>query len=550
MGLTRAPEDRPTPPEVYNIRVYLLAIICCLGSWVFGFPVGSIGGVIVLPSFQDDFHLPAVGSHAYNNVTSNIISLFQVGGLIGSMAMFPGMKVLGRKFALAASAAVAVVGAVLQTFSHGRLGMMYAGRLVTGIGAGCVTVVVPLYLAELSPPAVRGSIVGIYEINNQLSSLLGYWCNYIVNLYIPPTATRQWQIPLAMQLVPSSLLLMAALFIIPESPRFLVNKNKQAEARKVLSFVRHLPQEHEYINSEIADFETAHQNQLRAKASSKGHFGLVRELAWKGNRNRVLIGIGLMVFQNLTGINGVNFYTATIFRSIGFQGTNAVLLASGMFAVVKTIATLASLLLLIDRAGRRKLLLISAAGVSLSLWYIGGYIFAANIVLGETQTRTAGGWVAIVAVYTYAASFSIAWNGVVWVYASEIFPGRIKELAVCLTTFTQWLSAFGVARASPYMLSSLRGGFFFFFAASMVVAALFVFFGVPETKGKSLERMDEIFGTPYSGELGARFGVLEAGMNDLEKADGKDPRAESGNVQRVRSAEVDQVGISAMGRVV
>lgn len=114
MGLTRAPEDRPTPPEVYNIRVYLLAIICCLGSWVFGFPVGSIGGVIVLPSFQNDFQLPAVGSHAYNNITSNIISLFQIGGLIGSMAMFPGMKVLGRKFAMAACAAVAVVGALLQ----------------------------------------------------------------------------------------------------------------------------------------------------------------------------------------------------------------------------------------------------------------------------------------------------------------------------------------------------------------------------------------------------------------------------------------------------
>lgn len=140
-----------------------------------------------------------------------------------------------------------------------------------------------------------------------------------------------------MQIIPSSLLLLAALFIIPESPRFLVAKNRQVEARKVLSFVRHLPQEDEYINSEIADFERAHQAQLRAKASSKGRFGLVRELAWKGNRNRVLIGIGLMFGQNLTGINGVNFYTATIFRSIGFQSTNAVLLASGKYMLLSSL---------------------------------------------------------------------------------------------------------------------------------------------------------------------------------------------------------------------
>lgn len=191
------------------------------------------------------------------------------------------------------------------------------------------------YIAELSPPAIRGSLVGIYEINNQLSSLLGYWCNYIVNEYIPPTETRQWQIPLAMQMVPSALLLLAALFILPESPRFLVIKGKTSQARKVLAYVRYLSVEHEYINTEMDEIQEAIQRQsqpLTSHPASK--FGLFKELWWKGNRNRVFIGLGLMMGQNLTGINGVNFYTPTIFKSIGFDGTKVTLLASGLLPLI------------------------------------------------------------------------------------------------------------------------------------------------------------------------------------------------------------------------
>lgn len=161
---------------------------------------------------------------------------------------------------------------------------------------------------------------------------MGYWCNYIVNEYIPPTETRQWQIPLAMQMVPASLLFLSAIFILPESPRFLVKKGNKAKARKVLSYVRHLSGEHEYINEEMDDIEFAIQTQSRpTEHSSTGRLGLFKELWWKGNRSRVLIGLGLMFGQNLTGIQGVNFYTPLIFKSIGFDGTKVVLLASGMY---------------------------------------------------------------------------------------------------------------------------------------------------------------------------------------------------------------------------
>ncbi|KAL5318406.1 hypothetical protein ACEPPN_013466 [Leptodophora sp. 'Broadleaf-Isolate-01'] len=555
MGFSRAPEDRPTPPEVYGYRPYMLTFLACLGSWMFGYNNGVIGGVLVLPSFTHAFSLPPTGTPAYNSIIENIVSLFQIGGLIGAMATFPGMKFWGRRVALAISAGVYTVGAAVQTFSYGKLSMMYAGRFITGLGAGGTTVVVPLYIAELSPPSIRGTLVGIYEINNQLSGLLGYWCNYIVNEYLPPISTRQYQIPLAMQLIPSSLLILASLLFLPESPRFLIKKGRADKARKVLAYIRHLPCEHEYVNLEVEEIEEAirreenpnlnpnsHSNPdtdpvaggAGGDRSKKGKWGLVGELWWKGNRGRVLIGICLMIGQNFTGINGVNFYTPTIFKSIGFSGTKVVLLASGMYAAVKTIATIISLVFFIDRLGRRKLLITSSIGTCLSLWYIGAFITAKHVDLKVEQEKSVAGWVAIVCVYIYAASFSVAWNGVVWVYCAEIFPTRIKELAVCLTTAVQWICQFTVARASPSMLTNLHGGFFFFFAACITIMGLFVYFFVPETKGRTLEGMDEVFGSAY-GELvggvvefrgfqrerGVDLGRVKGGMVDVEAGRGR-----------------------------
>ncbi|KAG4435614.1 hypothetical protein IFR05_008889 [Cadophora sp. M221] len=488
------------------------------GRPVFGYNNGVIGGVLVLPSFTHAFSLPPSGTPAYNTIIENIVSLFQIGGLIGAMATFPGMKFWGRRVALAISAGFYTVGAAVQTFSYGNLGMMYAGRFFTGLGTGGTTVVVPLYIAELSPPSIRGTLVGIYEINNQLSSLLGYWCNYIVNEYIPPTSTRQYQIPLAMQLIPSIFLILASLFLLPESPRFLTKKGRAEKARKVLAYIRHLPCEHEYVNLEIEEIEEAirREDNPNSHSTSNPPAGVAVGGDGGGASESLMIG------QNFTGINGVNFYTPTIFKSIGFSGTKVVLLASGMYAAVKTIATIVSLVFFIDRLGRRKLLITSSIGTCLSLWYIGAFITAKHVDLKVEQEKSVAGWVAI-------ASFSVAWNGVVWVYCAEIFPTRIKELAVCLTTAVQWICQFTVARASPSMLTNLHGGFFFFFATCITLMGFFVFFLVPETKGRTLEGMDEIFGSAY-GELvggvvefrgfqrerGVDLGRVKGGVMDVE----------------------------------
>jgi MFS family permease len=168
------------------------------------------------------------------------------------------------------------------------------------------------YIAELAPPSIRGFLVGIYEINNQLSSLMGYWCNYIANEYLPATSRHQWQIPLAMQIVPSALLILAALFILPESPRLLIKQGRKPQARKNLAWVRKLDPSDEVVNREMEEIEEAIRMQDMPPLTvvhkhGGGKLGLLKELWWKGNRERVLIALGLMVGQNLTGIQ-VGFF--------------------------------------------------------------------------------------------------------------------------------------------------------------------------------------------------------------------------------------------------
>lgn len=188
--------------------------------------------------------------------------------------------------------------------------MMYAGRTVAGFGTASATVLVPLYIAELSPPAIRGRLVGIYEIQNQLSSVMGYWANYIVNENVPATSPKQWRIALGMQIVPSSLLVMAAIFILPESPRYLLTKGKKDQAVKTLNWIRNVPVGDPVVATELEEMCQAIevQNAVKARQGAgrsafQRFWGLLKELTWKGNRSRIIIGVGLMIGQNATGTN-------------------------------------------------------------------------------------------------------------------------------------------------------------------------------------------------------------------------------------------------------
>jgi MFS family permease len=174
---------------------------------------------------------------------------------------------------------------------------MYIGRLITGVGVGSASLLVPMYISEIAPPDIRGLLVGLWEFFNQISALLGFWMNYIVLKQYPHHPSAQWQISSGLQLVPGGMLLIASVLIMPESPRWLLRKGKRDKAVKTLVWLRQLGEDSEYVKSELR----AMQEQVEREAIQAPSVGqMIKEIFWRGNRNRLAIGVVMMLFQNST----------------------------------------------------------------------------------------------------------------------------------------------------------------------------------------------------------------------------------------------------------
>jgi len=203
----------------------------------------------------------------------------------------------------------------------------------------------------------------------------------------------------------------------------------------------------------------------------------------------------LFLWQNASGINAINYYSPTVFASIGVQGTNSSLLTTGVFGVVKTTFTLVWLFFLIDNLGRRKLLMIGSIGGSLCMWYVGAYIAVANPVANPAPNGglSSGGISAIFFFYLWTAFYTPSWNGTPWVYNSEMFPQNVRTLGQASAAASNWFWNFMISRFTPQMFNSMGFGVYFFFASLMICSSIFVFFLMPETKGIPLEAMDRLF---------------------------------------------------------
>ncbi|CAE6435927.1 unnamed protein product [Rhizoctonia solani] len=491
--------SHPDPPEVRNWRVHLLSISVSMGAAAMGYDTGVIGGTLALPSFRRDFGLDRASQHERDTLSGNIVSTFQAGTFFGSLLTFPLVEKYGRVRGMLAAGAVFMVGAVLMTAANGHLGMVYAGRGIAGLGIGSASLIIPVYIAEVSPPSIRGRLVGIFEILSQAGSMLGFWINYIVDRTVSSDTKTQWIIPLALQMLPGVFLLLGAA-LAPESPRWLAKKDNWDKARKNLQYLRQLPLDSNYVEEELkGKFFESVIFPLSNHGPGRSRWSSFKELFHKGTRNRVAIGLMLMMCQNMTGVNIITYYSPRIFETLGLTGTSTKLFATGFYGVAKTLGMIIFSVWLVERIGRRKGLIFGGFIGSLPMWYIGGYVFVADPATKAAAgqyTRNGWGYLAMVCVYLYGLIYCMTWQGITWVYCSEIFPIRIRMLCVALTTADQWLWSFIVSRTTPYMITSLGYGTYFFFASLMIVFGVWAYFFIPETKGKTLEEMDRIFGAP------------------------------------------------------
>ncbi|KAF2703886.1 general substrate transporter [Pleomassaria siparia CBS 279.74] len=352
--------------------------------------------------------------------------------------------------------------------------------------------VVPLYISENAPRAIRGGLTGIYQLFIATGTMLSFWVNYGSILHL--NGHSSYIVPLAVQALPA-LALVGCMLLNKESPRFLAKADRWEEATATLSRIRNLPANHHYVQGELSDMaeQLEHERILIGGSSLKD---LLREMfTIPGNRKRTLLSIGLMICQQMTGTNAINYYAPQIFKNLGLQGNETKLFATGIYGVVKMVTCAAFLLFAADSLGRRRSLLWTSIAQGTAMLYIGLYVRISPPVSG--QAVPPAGYFALVCIFLFAGFFQWGWGPVCWIYVSEIPTARLRSLNVAIAAATQWLFNFVVARATPNMLVTVGAhgyGAFIIYSCFCYVMFFFVWFLVPETKGLSLERMDDLFG--------------------------------------------------------
>lgn len=487
-----------------------MAAIGFMGIFLFGYgglcvvtsnpDTGLGGGVLAVKSFQRSFGLVKADGKAVDNIRDlqgNIVSILQGGAFFGAIAGAPLESRLGRKKALMVGCVVFIIGGVLQTACFDSLPQFYVGRLIAGMGVGIMSMVCPTYASEIAPKEIRGRITGLFQIIVVTGVAVSFWINYGVTFMAD--TSKQWRVPIGFQLVPVGLMMMV-LPLLKESPRWLATKHRDEEALRNLAWIRKVDITDQNVNLEFAEIQAAIREEEEA---TKG--ATWREVFAKGNPTRFIMAFVMFTLQQWSGQNSISYYAPIIFDAIGFQGSNTSLLASGIYGIVKIVATTAFIAFGVERFGRKKPLLVGIFLMSMFLWIIGAVFNTHNPQVKDPVTHkwvtvqtghTSPASIAMAAmIYLYVIPYCFSVGPLPWVICSEIFNNRTRHYGLMTAACSQWLWNFAVSMATPHMVGALtEGGIFFFFACINIISLVLTAIFVPETQGVSLEAMDIIFG--------------------------------------------------------
>ena len=436
------------------IWLYIVAIVASLGGLLSGYDTGVISGALLF--INETWVLP-------DTLQGFLVSSVLIGAVIGAATNGILADIFGRKKIIMATAVIFILGSILCAFAP-NVYVLILSRIFVGFAVGIVNFVVPLYLSEVSPKNLRGTLVSLYQWAITAGILFSYFINAVF-----AQAVYNWRWMLFAGVVPGLVLFIGMCFM-SDTPRWLVSKNRDDEAKKVFSKIEPDIEP----EKEIAEIKETLVDNRQEKA-----FRLKKWMIMP-----FVVGIGIMFAQICTGINPIIYYAPTIFKTAGFDSNLTAIYATTGIGVVNFIMTIVAVFFT-DRIGRKPLLYFGLTGVMLSLFAL-GTSFAFAGVLGSSLK-----WVAVGSLVTYIICFAMSLGPIGWILVSEVFPLRIRGIAMSVCTVSNFAFNFFVVGSFPVLLHRIGGAWtFWIFGIVSILCIIFVYFFVPETKGISLEEIE------------------------------------------------------------
>lgn len=436
------------------IWLYVVAIVASLGGLLSGYDTGVISGALLF--INETWILP-------DTLQGFLVSSVLIGAVIGAATNGVLADIFGRKKIIMATALIFILGSVMCAFAP-NVYVLILSRIFVGFAVGIVNFVVPLYLSEVSPKNLRGTLVSLYQWAITAGILFSYFINAVF-----AQAVYNWRWMLFAGVIPG-IILFAGMCFMSDTPRWLVSKDRDEEAKRVFAKIEPDIEP----EKEIAEIKSTLSDNKQDK-----NFRFKKWMVMP-----FVVGIGIMFAQICTGINTIIYYAPTIFKTAGFDSNLTAIYATTGIGVVNFVMTIVAVFFT-DRLGRKPLLYFGLTGVMLSLFAL-GTSFAFAGVLGSSLK-----WVAVGSLVTYIICFAMSLGPIGWILVSEVFPLKIRGIAMSVCTVSNFAFNFFVVGSFPVLLHRIGGAWtFWMFGFVSILCIIFVYFFVPETKGISLEQIE------------------------------------------------------------